>query len=528
MPLIIAALGYHAIFIWKTSFLIGTVRYFSLFDDAMVSMRFARNLTHGHGLVWNPGEPPVEGFSNPLWTLVMAAVHALPLPAHRMSLAIQALGAIILVALMCVVHRLAGRLSEVGSPDATAGAQARGAPESVATPPPPRGLPFAATALTAFYYPLSYWTLQGMEVGLLALVAAAAALMLLSRRSLVGMYLLLAVGTFVRLDFVVVLLAFAVAGAVLEPSRRTRHLIMGFATALLAPGIQTLARGAYFHALLPNTYHLKLTGYPVGLRLTRGAWVLLETVMSSRGLLLLLPLAGIWLARGGSRLRLAALLLPALAVCAYSVWVGGDAWEGTLSCNRYLAVAMPLLLVVAAWPLAGLAARLAGSGSRSKGLLAALSLGAVLAIAPCRTTVFLDPPPYVRENAELTSRAVAARGLTLDGASVAAAAVGAVGYYSERRIVDLLGKNDPHIARLPMRRGTAPNALTAFYPGHLKWDYAYSIGRLRPDVVAQLWWYPREADSVLKRDYDMVDVVINERRFSFAVRRGSPQVRWSE
>ena len=25
--------------------------------------------------------------------------------------------------------------------------------------------------------------------------------------------------------------------------------------------------------------------------------------------------------------------------------------------------------------------------------------------------------------------------------------------------------------------------MNGFYPGHLKWDYAYSIGQLRPDVV---------------------------------------------
>ena len=41
-------------------------------DDAFISFRYAANLVQGHGLVWNPGELPVEGFTNLLWVLIMA------------------------------------------------------------------------------------------------------------------------------------------------------------------------------------------------------------------------------------------------------------------------------------------------------------------------------------------------------------------------------------------------------------------------------------------------------------------------
>src|SRR4051812_38733846 len=53
-------------------------RYFWLDDDQMISMRYARHLANGNGLGWNPGQR-VEGYTNFLWTLVMAAVHCLPL-----------------------------------------------------------------------------------------------------------------------------------------------------------------------------------------------------------------------------------------------------------------------------------------------------------------------------------------------------------------------------------------------------------------------------------------------------------------
>ena len=45
----------------------------------------------------------------------------------------------------------------------------------------------------------------------------------------------------------------------------------------------------------------------------------------------------------------------------------------------------------------------------------------------------------------------------------------------------MLGKSDRIIARGKPKPGAG------FDPGHDKWDYAYSIGRLRPDIVAQLW-----------------------------------------
>src|SRR5215213_8933952 len=66
---------------------IGGVRYWWLVDDAMISMRYARNLAEGSGLVWNVGER-VEGYTNLLWTLFMSLVHLTPLPDSKTSLVV--------------------------------------------------------------------------------------------------------------------------------------------------------------------------------------------------------------------------------------------------------------------------------------------------------------------------------------------------------------------------------------------------------------------------------------------------------
>jgi hypothetical protein len=50
---VIALFAHHA---YKASMSIDGVRWFWIDDDQKISMRYARNLAEGHGLVWNPGE----------------------------------------------------------------------------------------------------------------------------------------------------------------------------------------------------------------------------------------------------------------------------------------------------------------------------------------------------------------------------------------------------------------------------------------------------------------------------------------
>ena len=46
----------------------------------MISLTYGRNLARGNGLVWNAGGERVEGYTNFLWTLWMAAIHAVACP----------------------------------------------------------------------------------------------------------------------------------------------------------------------------------------------------------------------------------------------------------------------------------------------------------------------------------------------------------------------------------------------------------------------------------------------------------------
>jgi hypothetical protein len=322
LTLFVAAV-YGGLFIYRTSFTVGTERYFVLFDDAMVAMRYARNLATGNGLVWNPGEAPVEGFTNPLWTLYMAACHLLPLPASKASLPIQLSGIFILAVNVLFVARIASLISC----------------SSLAW--------LASVLLTGFYYPLINWTLLGMEVGFLTLVTSISVYLAVStlqdNRFRPLLYWWLAIGLAVRMDFVIIGAAIAGCLFFFDGDHRRRHLIHGAIFLGGSLALQTGLRLWYYGDLFPNTYYLKMTGYPLLARVKEGALALLRFFGDSSPAILAAP---VWLLISRRRPAVQLLFTVFAVEAGYSVYVGGDAWEAWGGSNRYLTLVMPLLFVL--------------------------------------------------------------------------------------------------------------------------------------------------------------------------------------
>jgi len=86
------------------SFVVAGVRYSTLSDDSMISLRYADNLSQGRGLVWNRGER-VEGITNLGWTLVMSLVRFLRVPRSETPAAIQLLNLGLHLSLICLVFQ---------------------------------------------------------------------------------------------------------------------------------------------------------------------------------------------------------------------------------------------------------------------------------------------------------------------------------------------------------------------------------------------------------------------------------------
>ena len=76
-------------------------------DDLFIFLRYAENLSQGQGLVYNIGEK-VEGFSSPLWTVMLATGDRLGFGGVTTA---KILGLVSLIALVCaVVHIVYVRL----------------------------------------------------------------------------------------------------------------------------------------------------------------------------------------------------------------------------------------------------------------------------------------------------------------------------------------------------------------------------------------------------------------------------------
>jgi hypothetical protein len=496
-------LVYAGLFIYRTSFVIDGERYFSLFDDAMISMRYARNLANGYGLVWNPGGERIEGYTNPLWVLYMSLIHLLPLPQSKTSLLVQVTAALLLAANLWFVRKIALSISD-GSNSVSLG----------------------AVALTALYLPINHWSLQGMEVSVLVLITSAClwrALRCLDELVLdVRLYLLLGLSTFIRQDMVVPLGSLMLFLAAADRRNRWRHLMWGSAVLVSSSTAQTLLRLWYFGDVLPNTYYLKLTGYPVTLRITQGAYAFLQFVWKFNVWLFVLPFV---LALRGDR-RIWLLLWALIAQLMYSVYVGGDAWEYWGGSNRYICIAMPGLFVLlsyglfhigrlllrvmsADWPLAGIA-----STKAERYVFPVLILGAVVSVnsiygPTALAEVLLIKPPLHSGNQGSNhlevEQALLLRQMTTAEATVTVARAGTVPYFSDLHSIDLLGKSDAHIARGPARRYEAGlRRFIEFRPGHMKFDYAYSIGQLKPDVILQLWDHAEEMRPEVHNQYRRV------------------------
>ena len=335
-------------YIAATSFIIEGKTYYVLFDDAMISMRYAYNLAHGLGPVWNAGER-VEGFTNPLWVGLMALVHLLPIGLNETSLVMQIIGASLLTLNLFLVKSILEHFTD----DLFA--------------------MLAAVALTAFYAPLNSYGLLGMEVSLLALMLSTVIWLIIhtadfSLLPTPWVYVILAISTLVRFDMAIPYIVIFAVLFFVQKENRKEHVIWGLGLLVLSLGGQTLVRYLYYGALLPNTYYLKVEGWPLTLRLLRGLYALVHFAYYSNWVLFLLPFT-IFLFRRDWKVTLLALVF--IAQVAYSVYVGGDAWENHGGANRYIVIAMPLFFIVFSWSAVELLKKAASNIFAQGGVLAA-------------------------------------------------------------------------------------------------------------------------------------------------------------
>lgn len=452
-------------------------------DDAFISARYARNLAHGLGLVYNPGDHPTEGFSNLTLVLLTAACVRAGLEAITAAKVIAALSGF-----LCLLFAaLSGRLLL------------------------PRHYPYAVL-LCATSFPLLVWSVAGLETSLMAMLAALwlyLGLRLVRLENARPQWGLGAVTVLAALTRPEGLLFVPALALVLWSQRSKSKMAWGpLVAALAALAVHEAWRVSYFGQWLPLPFYAKVE---VGSALDKLSGLYYAHAFlwaCGGGALAYLALLYGWLRRRGQDtvqgeyVALLALAPFLLFVCA----VGSD-W---MPQYRFLVPVIVPLSLLTVGLLVAISEALGQARPRVAALVFAGGMLALLAgnvAGGWRALRHEEWHSTRMERLDLhwkASEALRQQGQWLrdHGGSrltVAALDIGAPGYYSDAHIIDMHGLTDRALA------GESPAAIA---------DY---VLLRRPDFI-QVYGHPLLDRPEFRRNYEQTDLP-----WSLWTRRGAPR-----
>ncbi|MBW2286526.1 MAG: hypothetical protein JRG80_04370 [Deltaproteobacteria bacterium] len=416
------------------------------YDDSYISYRYASNLTQGHGLVYNIGEY-VEGFSNLLWTLLVAGGLALGFEAKAVG---HALGLVSGCLAMAATYTYAA-----------AGLR-------------PSQRPWAAVAAALVYASpvFARWSTAGMETPLfVAMIVGALAADAHGRDGQATAYATLA--TLTRPEGALVAAAifgFRLLRLGLRAPAAWRGPL-GYGAVMIA---LTAFRVTYYGDPLPNTFYAKVGGVSLGVSAVGAAFFLV----------------------GNSGIC----ALPAAFMLRHPRWNPGAAYIAAMlaygvsigSGQRYLMSLIPCLAALGVCGVAMAFDRKIAVGAVAAAAVALSFYWSFFGLmgvehATIRDAIVKAPRIRLlareREEDAKSERLGERRAAVLlerdeEIALVATGAIGSFGFHSELPILDILGLVDPTIARSKRSVGDERYAL----PGHQRSNPDYVFSR-KPDYL---------------------------------------------
>ena len=450
-------------------------------DDAFISFRYSENFARGNGLVWNIGER-VDGYTSFLWTVLMAIPSAMGISIVTFSYVV---GLTCFALSLLMLFGIAKRMVSANSAllvvlltglNYSFAIYATGGLETPLV---------AATWLACLY--LSLPVLQGEEVRTIRLVA----LSLASAAALLT-----------RLDSAVYLAVLqSPVLLILKFNRRGWKQRL----ALLVPELVIFGAWCgwqvwYYGDLMPNSYYLKIAGANGYVRLVNGTYFLLQFLLRFLFLPCLLLLF-VHIRKLKTDKSLLTLLALAASWCGYVVYAGGDFME-----YRFMVAIVPVLSILLVWAARRSVQWKVGTMTIGVALLAAVSPWAGIQIGPHHLKVetreelqsHLDADGQDWQGiGEMLSR-VFDRDQTV---SIAVFPAGAIPFYSGLPAVDMLGLNDPWVAR--------HGWVVSRWPGHYRVaPLQYVLERRTALLILQPQIVPHSAP--LLSNYSAAQVVVSE------------------
>jgi hypothetical protein len=501
-----------AVLIWHS------LRFDFVTDDAYISFVFTRNLVEHGELAFNPGDP-VEGYTNFLWTVLLAVPMLLGIPPE---IAARVLGTGFAIGTLVVVFRLMERLIGHSSGGEAAVAQRTGGGSAPPVRKPREATPivkpwaYAPPLLLALSSGFACWSSGGLETQLFTFLVAAALDAYVAadtaphRMRAAGVFLALAAMTRPEGLLVTAILGahwIALAAAARRwPPRPHLEGLLAFAL-VWAPWFAW--RWWYYGWPFPNTYYVKAAGettarYDRELRSAGftyvGQWLDQARILWASPLLV----AGL-ISAARPRWRFVSLAVPLAGVyLAYVISVGGD----FMGLHRFI---MPLFVIAAV--LVGLGVdRIATllPDQRRRDLLG-IGVAVVIAVgfaihqhaltersrwprtAEERSWKGIDSPGYLiayTENRAAIGKAMA--GCFRDDDFSIVGGAGAQPYFARMRGIDVFGLVSSRIAH-----EVAP---TNPRPGHNKWGPDPLLAEHDPDFVFSCYaFHPTDRPPSLGR-----------------------------
>jgi hypothetical protein len=398
-------------------------------DDAWITYRYARNLAEGNGFVYNLGER-VQGTSTPLYTCLLAGLHALGLPLPETS---HALGLLGMYATLLGLYFLVRQLHS---------AQAGLLAAAFVVIMPPFHEVMVSGMETPLYTSLVVFAFHALTSGKTTRAAVLAALCLLTR--LDG----LAVGAAIFFSLLV--------------CRRTVPW-RALAIYLLVAAPWYVFAQLYFGSPVPHSFVAKSQHAGPRFRTWMPLWLVKEPVAYVGAL-------GTWIGLAAPRSRECTLAL--------AVWCCGYATAFTFprlwKYDWYLTPMAVILTALAAIAVAHLAQELrrAGRFELSWKPVVGIALGVLLVAHPVRRIFLgLEAESYGFNKVEHTRREAALwmKQNIPDDAVVATAGIGVIGYETRNYILDTVGLVSPQVVERggESAESFATNAIVRFRPQYL-------------------------------------------------------------
>ena len=419
-------------------------------DDAYITFRYVKQFTSGNGVVYNIGEF-VEGYSNFLWLILLSPFQKLGLDIVPIS---KFLGLFLAFLTLIVTWQFGNRFK----------------------------YPFIAPLFLVCSGPFIIWTMGGLETHLFAFLLVLASYTFVKENDQkkgicsAVWFGLLAVTRPEGIMFAGIALLFRSWTLFQEKQRPFQQDWIRLGILIAIFGSFLLWRYSYYGDWLPNTYYAKSMGFhPRGF--IEGTFYIYQIILRIGGIFFVLIPIGFALIDYKMDIAIPYLFLNVIFYFAFIFLSGGD-WMPLLRFGVhilpliYLLVAAGLTSISNRWPELPVKILILCLVIGQMAFLSMISLEQFVIDGEGRTIHTMDEND--RQLSYLLTRAES-------GDVVALTQAGKYAYFLplDVRIVDMIGLNDAHIARVPPK---FPNGLTGSGDVFGKWDIDYVLEQ-EPDII---------------------------------------------